>query len=246
MTEYGLIGHPLTHSFSQQYFREKFARLGLSGHQYHLFDIATMEEFGSLLESHPALKGLNVTIPYKQTVIPFLDKLDKSAIKVGAVNVIAIENGLKIGYNSDYYGFKKSLQNWLPKPGEFPALVLGTGGAAKAVIAALDYLGIPYQLVSRTARQSVLSYEDLSAKEELIKSHKLIINTTPLGMHPNISELPDINTSLLSERHFVYDLIYNPEKSSLLRMAEQQGASIKNGLEMLHLQAEKSWEIWNG
>ena len=245
MIEYGLIGHPLSHSFSQKYFSEKFTSLGLTDYHYNLFDIATIEEIESIIKAHPHLKGLNVTIPYKQAVIPFLNLLDESARKVGAVNVIRIDSSQKIGFNSDYYGFKQSLENWLPEQAGFSALVLGTGGASKAVVAALDDLEIPFQLVSRRSSDSALSYEDLESKKALIKSHKLIINTTPVGMHPKTDALPGINTSHLTGQHFVYDLIYNPEKTALLKAAEQKGARIKNGLEMLHLQAEKSWEIWN-
>lgn len=245
-TEFGLIGHPLSHSFSQRYFREKFSQLGLSDHDYHLFDLNSIEELTSTLKHYPNLVGLNVTIPYKQAVIPYLTQLDASAQKVGAVNVIRIKGDERIGYNSDYYGFKQSLEPWLPKPfSQFSALILGTGGASKAVKAALVDLDIPFQLVSRKKSVDTLSYEQLNADPRLIANHKLIINTTPVGMHPHSLEYPDIPTHLLTDQHFVYDLVYNPEKTMLLSKAQSQLARIKNGLEMLHLQAEKSWEIWN-
>ena len=245
-TEFGLIGHPLSHSFSQQYFRDKFDQLNLEGYDYQLFDLADIEEVNDLISSHPNIAGLNVTIPYKQQIIPYLTQLDESAHKVGAVNVVHLQDQERIGYNSDYYGFKQSLENWLPSSLEgIAALVLGTGGASKAVIATLTDLEIPFQLVSRTKNTENLCYEDLKTNEQILATHHLVVNTTPVGMFPHDQECPEIPTDWLDEEHYIYDLVYNPVKTMLLKLAEQRGAQIKNGLEMLHLQAEKSWEIWN-
>ncbi|RLD21761.1 MAG: shikimate dehydrogenase [Bacteroidetes bacterium] len=241
---YGLIGYPLTHSFSKKYFTAKFQKEGLTDHQYELFAIKSINKLSKTIQEHSNLKGLNVTIPYKEVVIPFLDKLDESAKIVGAVNVISIEDGRLTGYNSDFYGFKQSLLKWLPLDyKEIEALVLGTGGASKAVIAVLNSLNIQFKLVSRTKSDNAISYEDLNSSS-VITDSKLIINTTPLGMAPNIEASPDIPYHQISKSHYIYDLIYNPEETIFLKKCAAQDAKTKNGLEMLELQAEKSWEIW--
>ncbi|HNP18054.1 MAG TPA: shikimate dehydrogenase [Fulvivirga sp.] len=241
MKKFGLIGKKLSHSFSRDYFTEKFEKLKLENHTYELFELAEIAEISRVL-SVPNLIGLNVTVPYKQAIIPFLKQLDHSAQRVGAVNVIKIEEGKAIGYNSDYLGFKISLENWLPKNIGLEALVLGTGGAAKAVITALEDLGIPYQSVSRNPDIGQLSYSQLNKK--LIEDTHLIINTTPLGMWPNINSSPTINYQWLTSNHYLYDLVYNPELTVFLKNGQNKGANIKNGIEMLHLQAEESWRIW--
>ncbi len=242
MNLYALIGYPLTHSFSKKYFSDKFEKEGLSNHRYELFEIKNAAELTDLLKQHSSLKGLNVTIPHKESVIPLLDKLDASAQEVGAVNVIRITpEGKTIGYNSDYYGFKLSLLEVIgnKRPA---ALVLGTGGASKAVTAALVNLGIPYLLVSRSKHKADLSYADID--KNLLESHQLIINTTPLGTYPAVDTCPDIPYQHLSNQHILFDLVYNPATTLFLQKGLAAGAQIKNGLQMLHLQAEKAWEIW--
>jgi shikimate dehydrogenase len=241
---FGLIGYPLSHSFSKKYFTEKFLRQGIDDAHYELFEIKSIEEFPALVEQQTSLVGLNVTIPYKQQVMAFLDHLDEIAEKVGAVNTIKFgKNGQKSGFNSDYYGFKSSLEKWIDITGIKEALVLGTGGASKAVIVVLQDLGIKPQLVSRTASQKAISYDDLRQKS--LSAYPLIINTTPLGMTPKTDSFPDIAYEQLTPAHYCYDLVYNPEATTFMKKAAAQGANTKNGLEMLHLQAEKSWEIWN-
>ena len=241
---YGLIGYPLTHSFSKKYFTAKFQQDGLTDHQYELFAIKRIDELIQTIQDKPNIKGLNVTIPYKEVVIPFLDKLDKSAKTVGAVNVINIEGGRLTGYNSDFHGFEQSLLKWLPSDSmNIEALVLGTGGASKAVVAVLNSHNIKFSLVSRTKSPSTISYEELNSSTVVAES-KLIINTTPLGMAPGIETSPDIPYHQVSKSHYIYDLIYNPEETMFLKKCAAQDAKTKNGLEMLELQAEKSWEIW--
>lgn len=246
MRLFGLIGYPLSHSFSKKYFSEKFEREGIEQARYELYELADIGEFPKLIEQEPDLLGLNVTIPHKQAVMPYLDALDTSAQKVGAVNVIRLQEGRLIGYNSDYYGFYRSLQEWLPpKQNSFKALVLGSGGASRAVIAALEELNIPSTLVSRKAAADRLSYEQLRAQPGLLEEHRLIINTSPLGMSPHTQTAPDIEYGKLDEGHYLYDLVYNPAETLFMQKGKAQGAQVKNGLEMLQLQAEKAWEIWN-
>ncbi|MGZ5245172.1 MAG: shikimate dehydrogenase family protein [Bacteroidia bacterium] len=247
MKKLGLIGFPLSHSFSQKYFTQKFTALGLKDWQYELFPIEYLKDFPDLVARHPELVGLNVTIPHKVNIIKFLDELHKEAETVGAVNTIKISiynNGKKYlkGYNTDVYGFEFSLKPLL-KPHHTKALILGTGGASKAVKFVLDKLGIESQFVSRNPNENQLSY--ISLDEKILQEHLLIINTTPLGMQPNINSFPEIPYQYLTENHLVYDLVYNPEETLLLQKAKAQGAQIKNGLEMLHLQAEKAWEIFS-
>lgn len=246
MRVFGLIGYPLSHSFSKKYFSEKFEREKIGNARYELFELEHIEAFPELVAGQPGLSGLNVTIPHKQKIIPYLDELDASARKVGAVNVIHFQEGRLIGYNSDYFGFYHSLLNWLPADrSRFSALVLGTGGASRAVCAALEDLEIPYSLVSRQAGANSLSYAQVQAQADILQSPRLIINTTPLGMAPKTDAAPPIVYDKLSPEHFLYDLVYNPEETRFMQLGKAQGASVKNGLEMLHMQAEKAWEIWN-
>ncbi|MBL7732112.1 MAG: shikimate dehydrogenase [Chitinophagaceae bacterium] len=239
---FGLIGQPLTHSFSKRYFTEKFEQLGLTDYRYELFPLASINELPALLQANPSLQGLNVTIPYKKQVLPFLSA---SFLPEGlnACNCIRIRDGKTEGYNTDVIGFEKSLVPLL-KPHHTRAIVLGSGGAAEAVLYVLDKLGIDHLTVSRKASgNKIINYNYLS--NELINSSTLIINTTPLGMFPLEDSLPPIPYKLLTDKHLLYDLIYNPAKTAFLRLGEEKGASIKNGEEMLIIQAEESWKIWN-
>ncbi|SNZ00344.1 shikimate dehydrogenase family protein [Flagellimonas pacifica] len=238
---FGLLGRNISYSFSQSYFSKKFEDLELKDHSYENFDIASISEFGSLL-SQNNLKGLNVTIPYKEEVLTYLTYLDVKAKEIGAVNTIKFtEEGLK-GYNTDAYGFQKSLEPFL-KQHHTKALILGTGGASKAVRFVFKQLGIENSYVSRTKKENQYAYSELN--KEIIKTHTVIVNCTPLGTHPNIQEKPTLPYQYLTEQHLLFDLIYNPEKTTFLTEGEAKGAQIKNGLEMLQLQAEKAWEIWN-
>lgn len=241
---FGLIGFPLSHSFSPGYFTAKFEREGLLDCRYDAFPLSTLDELPKLLAQTPNLEGLNVTIPYKTSVIPLLDSLSEAAEAIGAVNVIKIKNGHLTGYNSDVYGFEKSLLDFLnaPPPLDLKALVLGTGGAAKAVIFVLKKLGIAFQSVSRKQSSEAISYEDITSA--VFHSHQLIVNTTPLGMSPNTESCPPLPYELATPDHFFYDLVYNPKKTHFLTLAEAAGSHIQNGLSMLHLQAERAWEIW--
>jgi shikimate dehydrogenase len=246
MIRYGLIGYPLTHSFSQRYFTEKFAREGITDSRYDLFEMPDITALPDLMET-TGLRGLNVTIPHKQAVLPYLDRLDASAEKVGAVNVIKLEkDGSYTGYNSDYYGFRRTLENRLEsslwdKANTIQALVLGTGGASKAVVAALIDMHIPYKYVSRTKTSDTITYEEVG---DVIATHQLIINCSPVGTYPNINEAPNIPYDQLSEQHILYDLVYNPAETRFMQLGQEQGAMVMNGYEMLVLQAEKAWEIW--
>ncbi|MEO1626874.1 MAG: shikimate dehydrogenase [Bacteroidota bacterium] len=245
MPLYALIGNPLSHSFSKTYFTKKFKRDGIKDSHYELFPLDAIEAFPGLIESWPELKGMNVTIPYKETVMDFLDDIDPDAAEVGAVNTILFRNSKTKGFNTDVYGFRKSLEGLFRASGKAvpaKALVLGTGGASKAVGYVLKQLAIPFQLVSRQAGKGHLTYGELT--EKVMQTHHLIVNTTPLGMHPKSETCPDVPYEYLEAKHFLYDLVYNPEKTLFLERGEQAGASICNGLEMLHLQAEKAWDIW--
>ncbi len=241
---YGLIGYPLQHSFSKSYFTEKFANEHINA-EFINFEIADLKELPKILHNNPQLQGLCVTIPHKQTVIPYLTAIDTVAKQLGAVNSIQIsrtKTGVNLtGYNTDIYGFTQSLKEFVgtQKPN---ALILGTGGAAKAVAGGLSQMNINVQLVSRQKKSGQLQYKELN--RVIIASHQLIINCTPLGTFPNNNTFPPIPYNLLSENHFLYDLVYNPEETIFLQKGKQQGAKIHNGLKMLHLQAEKSWEIW--
>jgi shikimate dehydrogenase len=240
--QFGLIGFPLKVSFSKNYFSEKFSRENLNDCSYELYPLADISEFPEFVKKHPNLCGLNVTIPHKKTVINYLDELDESASEVGAVNVIKFEkNGKKIGCNSDVFGFE---QSFLPlvKPHHRSALILGTGGAAVAVAYVLRKHNIPYRFVSRQKTPKTLTYQDLH--ESGFGDANIIINTTPLGMTPNIDTFPDLPYDKITSDFLCYDLVYTPEETLFLTKSEAQGATIKNGLDMLHLQAEKAWDIW--
>lgn len=244
---YGLIGYPLGHSFSKKYFTEKFQSLGLSeSHAYEQFPIASIDEFPGLLDQHKStLKGLNVTIPYKQLVMPFLSEIDSAALKIGAVNTIKISsNGHTIGYNSDYWGFKNTLTSWtaLAYFKSKKALVLGQGGAAKAIIVALMDLGIPVIKVSRVASGDSITYEEIPG---IISEIGLIVNTTPLGMFPNIDSSPPLPYAALNEQHFLYDAVYNPLETLFLKKGiSARVGGTHTGIDMLIGQADKAWEIW--
>jgi len=245
MKRLGIIGVKLGHSFSKQYFEAKFSNENIEGYSYDVFPMPSLDNFREWLNVNKDITGLSVTIPYKISIIPFLDELDNGAKAIGAVNTIKIINtgGRQIlkGYNTDVYGFSESLKKYL-QPHHRAALVLGTGGASKAVGYALEKSGIPYQKVSRFKAGDVLTYNDLN--EEIIKINTLLINTTPLGMYPDVIGFPQIPYDAISPSHLVFDLIYNPPETMLLKKALAQGAIALNGLEMLHLQAEKAWEIW--
>lgn len=256
---YGLIGYPLGHSFSKKYFSEKFEREGIENARYELFPIADVADLAKICFDHPNLRGLNVTIPHKQTVIPLLHALDETARAIGAVNVIRLRHGRLTGFNSDAYGFEQSLMPLLVKLGIFigpsidngfqqrqtlEAFVLGTGGASKAVAYVLNKHNIPFRLVSRRPEQAgQLSYGDLAHARPPGK-RVLWVNTTPLGTYPNATEVPPVPPDLIEAQDLVFDLIYNPEETKWMHLAAQKGAATKNGLEMLHLQAEKAWSIW--
>ena len=244
MKTYGLIGFRLSHSFSKKYFTEKFQREGITDCVYENFQLDTIHEFSALLHTDPDLKGFNVTIPYKEEIIPLLSDLDPAAKEIGAVNVIKIlENGKLIGYNSDYYGFKNSLESFIPGNATHKALVLGTGGAAKAVVTALRHMGIPYKYVSRNKNPYNISYDELN--ENTMNEYNIIVNTSPLGMYPDVDSFPSIPYQYLSSKHYLYDLVYNPEETVFMKKGLEKGANVINGLPMLIGQAEKAWEIWN-
>jgi shikimate dehydrogenase len=242
---FGLIGQTVSHSFSKSYFDEKFFREGLRDHHYELFPLKNINEIENLIRDTKGLSGLNVTIPYKEQVMDFLDEVDPAAKKIGAVNVIKIQNGKRKGFNTDMDAFYETIEKWLPKDKTYSALILGTGGSSKSVQEALIKLKIPFKLVSREASKGNYTYKDLEKNPKIIKSSNVIINTTPLGMHPNTNTMPPIDYEILTPEHYVYDLIYNPARTLFLQKAEMRGATAKNGLEMLHVQAEKSWMIWN-
>ncbi len=242
MRQFGLIGYPLSHSFSKGYFAEKFQKEGIADCQYDVFPLADIEDFVVFCDQHKHLAGLNVTIPYKEKIIPFLDELNDEAAAIGAVNTIKFIEGKKIGYNTDCHGFEMSLKPLL-KPHHTDALILGTGGASKAVEYVLKKLDISFQYVSRNKSANTINYDELD--EHIIHHSKLIINSTPLGMYPDIENSPDIPYDFITDKHLLYDLIYNPEETQFLKKGKQHGAQTKNGLEMLYLQAEKSWKIWN-
>jgi len=243
--KYGLIGATVSHSFSKSYFDEKFFREGLRDYHYDLYSLPTIDDLKKLLEENPELEGLNVTIPYKEQVVKFLNEIDPEAKKIGAVNVIKIKDGNLKGYNTDSDAFYETLEKWFPRTKKSKALILGTGGSAKAVQQALKKLSIPFESVSRDKTKADHTYEDLVKDGKIIAGVQLIINTTPLGMSPDTNSFPPLNYEQLTPEHYVYDLIYNPARTVFLQKAEMRGAHIKNGLEMLHVQAEKAWAIWN-
>lgn len=241
--KFGLVGRNISYSFSRGYFAKKFESEALP-HSYVNFDLQSISELDEIIKNTPNLKGLNVTIPYKEEVMPFLDDIDKRARKIGAVNTIKITRYQNlIGYNTDYYGFKKSLEPHLKKYHK-RALILGTGGASKAIAYALKKLKIQFDYVSRSEKVGVkFLYSDLT--NDIISSYPIIINCTPIGTFPNVNECPDIPYDAITEKHILFDLIYNPEQTKFLSCGDIKGATTINGLEMLELQAEKSWKIWN-
>lgn len=247
MKKFGLIGFPLGHSFSKKYYDAKISNEHIKEIDYSLLSLENIGDFPLLYQRDPDLFGVNVTIPHKQSIIPFLDTLSEEAQQIGAVNCITIRrdnDGAKPilkGYNTDAYGFEYSLKPLL-KPKHSKALVLGNGGAAKAVIYVLNKLGIQPQLVSRSKQADTITYNDLNP--ELVKEYLLIVNCSPLGTYPEIDYCPDIPYEALTPDHYLYDLIYNPEETLFLKKGKDKGATIKNGYEMLVLQAEKNWEIW--
>ena len=274
---FGLIGYPLSHSFSKKYFTEKFEKENIPDYEYNLYPIEDINQFTQLIANNPSIAGLNVTIPFKESIIPFLDELDETAKAVAAVNCIKIKKAppnlpegeellptshyfregrggpLLIGYNTDVYGFRQSIKPFLETQHE-RALILGTGGASKAVAYVLKEIGIDCYFVSRNKEQALRSKnQDLSNKfflyeelnENMINAFKLIVNTTPVGMFPNINEAPEIPYNFISSSHLLYDLIYNPNETEFLKRGKLQGASTVNGLSMLHQQAEEAWRVWN-
>jgi len=262
MRLFGLIGYPLSHSFSEKHFKEKFLKEQISDAEYRIFPLQSLDEFPGLIESRPDLAGLNVTIPYKEKIIPFLDEMDETAALVGAVNCIQFTRSgptmetsgnktrLRLkGYNTDVYGFAQSIKPFLEQHHQ-RALVLGTGGASKAVAYVLKQLGIEFYKVSRQPEKkstrpgsSVIGYGDLN--RSVIESFPLIINTTPLGTFPDIQQSPDIPYEYLGPGHFLYDLVYNPEETIFLKKGKEKGAMVMNGSDMLKLQADKAWKIFN-
>ena len=244
MRKFGLIGFPLGHSFSKKYFTEKFWSEGIQGCQFELYPLAHIQEFAQLFATESALEGLSVTIPYKEQVISYLDGLDPACAQIGAVNCIRIRDGKKIGFNTDYLGFKQSLQSWLGS--EIPnALVLGTGGASKAVQQALRDLGVSFRIVSRSKQEGQLTYAELKEQPQWLASHPLIINSSPVGTYPQVEDMPNIPLEQLHAAHRVYDLVYNPPITRLMQECIARGGASKNGQDMLELQAEAAWSIWN-
>lgn len=240
---FGLLGRNISYSFSKGYFTEKFKNENFVGCTYENFDIPEITSFPEIIKNNPNLKGLNVTIPYKEAVIPYLDKLSKKASIIGAVNTIKITKKGKLkGYNTDYFGFKKALKPLLKKRHK-KALILGTGGASKGVAYALDELGIEYTFVSREAKENAISYDQIKA--ETFDNFQIVINSSPVGTSPNIDAFPQIPYEFFTKKHIAFDLIYNPEETIFLKKAKENGAKTKNGMEMLAFQAEKAWEIWN-
>jgi len=244
MNKLGLLGKNISYSFSRVYFKQKFKDENINNTTYENFDIDSIDLFPSIMKNTKGLKGLNVTIPYKEQVIPFLDKVNKKAKAIGAVNTIKItKKGKLVGYNTDYYGFKKTIKPFL-NSNHKKALILGTGGASKAIAYSLKELNIEYAYVSRTASNNVqFTYDMLT--EDTIKEHQIIVNCTPLGTFPDVNDCPNIPYNAISNNHVLFDLIYNPEETKFLSLGKTKKATIINGLNMLKFQAEKAWSIWN-
>lgn len=241
--QFGLVGKNISYSFSKAHFTKKFEDLNLPDYTYENLDFQDISELSNFIKNNPNLKGLNVTIPYKETIIPFLDTLSKKASEIRAVNTIRFtKNGKLKGYNTDYYGFQKALKPLLYSHHK-KALILGTGGASKAVAYALKQLGIKFNYVSRTSTGNSIDYSHIDA--ETFEEYQIIINCTPLGTYPNTNVCPEIPFHYFTSKHIAFDLIYNPTETLFLQKAKEQGAIVKNGLEMLVFQAEKAWEIWN-
>ena len=242
MNLYALIGYPLGHSFSKKYFTDKFEREGLEDCFFELFPIENIGLFEQLIDDHPDLKGLAVTIPYKQSVTTFLDEFSDEAVEIGAVNCIKFSGKRLIGYNTDAIGFEKSFSPLL-QPHHAKALVLGTGGSSKAVTYILKKINIPFLLVSRTPKKEEIGYRNIT--KELLSEYTIIINCSPVGMTPNDDQKPDLPYQFITAKHYCYDLIYTPAETTFLRLAKENGAVVKNGYDMLVIQAEENWKIWN-
>lgn len=242
MPLYGLIGYPLSHSFSKKYFNEKFEREGLTDYRYENFPITSIDKLQEVFAANPDLAGLNITIPYKEQVLPFLHEQSEAVKQVGACNCIKIVDGRLYGFNTDVIGFEQTLDTKL-QPHHKKALVLGSGGASKAVQFVLMKKGIDFLVVSRGDNPLFISYNRLTT--EILQEYTLIINTTPIGMQPNKDVFPSIDYAAISNRHYLYDLIYNPDKTLFLQKGEEMGAVIQNGAQMLIIQADESWKIWN-
>ncbi|MBT8288980.1 MAG: shikimate dehydrogenase [Bacteroidia bacterium] len=239
--KFGLVGRHIEYSFSRHFFNEKFKNEGLP-YYYQNFDLEDLSGFRAVLEQNSDLKGLNVTIPYKESIIPYMDRLSKTAKRIGAVNTIKFtKKGNLKGYNTDAFGFKNSLKPLLSKHHQ-SALILGTGGASKAIVYVLIKLGLSFNYVSRSKRDNGFTYDELTA--EIIKTHQIIINCTPLGTFPNVDECPNLPYEHLDTRHLLFDLIYNPSMTEFMNRGASQGAQVSNGKKMLELQAEKAWSIW--
>jgi shikimate dehydrogenase len=247
MRKFGLIGFPLGHSFSKQYFTNKFINESIHDCSYDNYELKNLHAIKDLILNDPEICGLNITIPYKSEIIKYLDDADNESVEIGAVNVIKIsyknESPFLKGFNTDIFGFKESLTPYLHGDGIKRAVILGTGGSAKAIDYVLKKLGIEIVHVSRISGEGAISYNELTDK--MLIENQLIVNTTPLGMFPNINDKPDLNYNCLNENHILFDLIYNPALTSFLKMGKERGCKLIGGLEMLYLQAEKSWEIWN-
>ena len=244
MKLYGLIGYPLGHSFSKKYFTEKFQRESINDCSYELFPIPSITDLPSLLIANPTLKGMNVTIPYKQGVLDYVTEKTDAVKNIGAANTIKIEGDKLIAYNTDIIGFENSLTKKL-KPSHKKALILGTGGSSKAIQYVLKKIGIEFLLVTRSDQSSPGSINYSMIDETVLNEYQLIINCTPIGMYPNEDQCPDLPYQFLTEDHYLYDLVYKPEKTLFLQKGEEKGATIQNGYEMLIIQAEESWKIWN-
>lgn len=242
MRRFGLIGFPLTHSFSKKFFSNKFEREHIDDCEYENYPIEHISQLQDLIKNTPNLVGINVTIPYKKEVIPYLTQVSPIVQNIGACNCILLRNGARIGFNTDVPGFKHSLEPYL-QPHHQRAIVLGTGGASAAVVYVLAQLHIPFIVVSRKAGEGTISYEQLT--EKMMHSHHLIINTTPLGTFPNITDCPPIPYSGITSKHHLYDLVYNPAETVFLQRGKSQGATVQNGMDMLIEQALESWRIWN-
>ena len=248
MKTYGLIGYRLGHSFSQKFFTQKFASENLQEHEYVNFELDRIEEFPEIFERGMNICGLNCTIPYKQLIMRFLDEIDPEAAQIGAVNTIKIsgENGRRMlkGFNTDLYGFEHSIRPMLGEKHR-KALILGTGGASKAVKYLFDRMGIGYLSATTKAERAEkeIGYDELT--EALMREYLIVVNATPLGTFPKVDTCPDIPYRHITPDHVLYDLVYNPEETLFLKKGKAQGAQTKNGLEMLHLQAIRAWEIWN-
>ena len=247
MRKFGLVGFPLGHSFSKQYFSDKFINESISDCSYENYELEKLDSFNEMILNDPEICGLNITIPYKSEVIRYLDNVDNEASEIGAVNVIKIsykrEKPILKGFNSDIFGFRESLLQHLSGGKLRNAIILGTGGSSKAIVYVLNKLDVSIIQISRNSGNGFISYKELTDK--MLKENELIINTTPLGMFPNIKDKPDLNYDCLNRNHVLFDLVYNPSLTAFLKEGKERGCTLIGGLEMLHLQAEKSWEIWN-